>query len=94
MVSGEFKCKQYAIAKRMRPGKDSTFELILQRETLKQHGWNAKLLPLKFARIIACLSCSTNGNSTGYIPADMDRIQTYWLSEAYDGQLKQELPDR
>ncbi|HLL44236.1 MAG TPA: hypothetical protein VK369_13900 [Segetibacter sp.] len=76
MVSGEFKCKQYAIAKRMRPGKDSTFELILQRETLKQHGWNAKLLPLKFARIIACLSCSTNGNSTGYIRLKWTEFKT------------------
>ena len=46
MVSGGFKCKQYAMVKRMQPEEDSTFELILQRETVKLLGWDAKLYPL------------------------------------------------
>lgn len=51
MVSGGFKCKQYPTVKRMQPGKDATFELILQGETVKQHSYNKNYFPSRFARI-------------------------------------------
>ena len=47
MVSGVCKCKQYAMAKRMQPEKDSTFELILQRGTAKHQSYDAKLFRVK-----------------------------------------------